>query len=154
MDWIKTSRIIFAVTMIAIGAVGLIGGAFAPIWLPVPKTFPARELLAYLTSLVTLASGCGLLVKRTAAPAALALLVLLVVWTLLFKGPPVVREPLVEGVYQSLGENAVVIAGAWVLFAQSNGRGFGLRSHLHGLARAQGRQGCNAWQRNDQGAPG
>jgi hypothetical protein len=112
------TRLFFALTMIAIGFIGLIGGGFAPIWQPVPETAPAREFLAYLCTFVSLACGAGLLGKRTAAPAALVLFVYLFVWAAVFKGPFIVRAPLVEGSYQSIGENAVLIAAAWVLYAE------------------------------------
>jgi hypothetical protein len=37
MHWTKASQLFFAVTMIAIGLIGLVGGGFAPIWQPVPE---------------------------------------------------------------------------------------------------------------------
>jgi uncharacterized membrane protein len=116
MDWKTAARLFFAVTMIAIGLIGLVGGGFAPIWRPVPETAPAREGLAYLSAFVSLACGAGLLSRRTAAAAALALTIYLVIWTLLFKVPFIIRAPLEEGPYQSNGENAVLIAAAWVLY--------------------------------------
>lgn len=121
----KASHVFYAVTMIAIGMMGLIGGSFAPIWVPVPDTVPGRGLLAYLCTFVALACGAGLLAKRTAAPAALVLLVCLLIWAALFKVPFIIRAPLVEGSYQTTGENAVVIAGAWVLYGWfAKGRNF------------------------------
>jgi uncharacterized membrane protein len=116
MDWKTASRILFALTMIGIGAAGLMDGSFAPIWVGVPKTLPDRQLLAYLTTFVSLACGAGLLIKRSAVWAALVLLVALIGWTLLFKVPFIVRQPLVEGSYQTTGENAVLIAADWVLY--------------------------------------
>ena len=118
MDWKTISRVAFALTFIAIGVIGLVSGTFAPIWNPVPEATPARELLAYLSTFVALACGAGLLVKRTAAWAALALTIFLMLWTTAFKFPYIVRGPLVEGSYQSNGENWVLIAGAWVLYAE------------------------------------
>ncbi len=121
----KASHLFFAATMIAIGIIGLIGGTFAPIWLPVLDTVPERHVLAYLCAFVSLAAGAGLLAKRTAAPAALVLLVYLLVWTALFKFPFIIRAPLVEGSYQSTGENLVLIAGAWIFYAEAaRKRGF------------------------------
>jgi len=67
----SVSHAVFALAMIGLGILGLIGrGDFPPVWQPVPKGLPAREVLAYLTAFVSLASGVGLLWKRTAAPAA------------------------------------------------------------------------------------
>jgi hypothetical protein len=112
------SRVFFAATMIAIGIIGLMSGGFAPIWQPVPDTVPGREYLAYLCTLVSLTSGAGLLAKRTAAAAALILLVYLLVWTAVFKVPFIIRAPLEEVSYQSTGENLVLVAAAWILFAE------------------------------------
>jgi len=121
MDLKTASRLFFAVTMIAIGMMGLISGTFAPIWNPVPEAAPGRELLAYLSTFVALVCGAGLLGKRTAAWAALVLTIFLILWAAAFKFPYIVRAPLVEGSYQSNGENWVLIAAAWVLYAELAG---------------------------------
>ncbi len=142
MDWKTASRILFALTMIAIGVAGLASDTFAPIWAGVPKTLPDRILLAYLSTFASLACGAGLLVRRWAGWSALVLLVFLMVWTVLFKVPFIIRQPLVEVSYQSTGENLVLIAAAWVLnvwCAKSRtfpAGGIGMRvSHLlYGLA--------------------
>jgi uncharacterized membrane protein len=142
MNWKTASQLVFALTMIAIGVLGLVSGTFAPIWAGVPKALAGRQLLAWLCTAVSLACGVGLLMKRWAAWAALVLLVYLLVWTLLFKVPFIIRQPLVEVSYQSCGENAVLIAAAWVLYVGlAQGRrfpagGLGLRTAhvLYGLA--------------------
>ena len=142
MDLKTASRLFFAVTLIAIGLIGLVSGTFAPIWNPVPEAAPARELLAYLSTFVALACGAGLLAKRTAAWAALALTIFLILWTAVFKFPYIVRSPLVEGSYQSNGENWVLIAAAWVLYAElapsrkllSSALGLRIAGLLYGLA--------------------
>jgi len=107
----------FAATMAGIGILGLMKGNFAPVWEPVPKSVPAREALAYLCAMVSLASGLGLIVARTAALAARVLLVSLLAWLLLFRVPLILHAPTVEGSYQNSGETAVIVAGAWVLYA-------------------------------------
>ena len=118
MDWKKASHLFFAVTLIAIGLIGLARGGFAPIWQSVPESTPAREFLAYFSTFIALACGIGLLVRRAAPSAALILLVVLMLWTAAFKLPFIVRDPLEEVSYQSNGENWVLIAAAWVLYAE------------------------------------
>jgi len=108
---------VFAVAMIAMGIMGLIKGDFAPIWGGAPRHMPAREVLVYLCAFVPLASGLGLLWQRTAALAARVLFIYLLLWLLLIKAPFIFRAPLEEVSYQSFGMTAVIVAGAWVLYA-------------------------------------
>lgn len=133
----SVGQAVFAATLIAVGILGLVKGDFAAIWQPVPKGFPARELLAYLTAVLSLATGAGLLWRRTAALAARVLLALLVLWTLLFKARFIILQPLIEGSYQSCGENVVLVAGAWVLYAwlaaDSDRRRFGFATGESGV---------------------
>jgi uncharacterized membrane protein len=108
---------VFAATLIALGILGLIQGDFAPVWQPVPKSLPAREVLAYLCAIISLVCGIGLLSRRAAAAAARVLLAYLLLWLLLFKVRFILRAPTVEVSYQSCGETVVIVAGAWVLYA-------------------------------------
>jgi uncharacterized membrane protein len=113
----SVGRAVFALTLIGLGILGLVKGDFSPIWQGAPKGVPARELLAYLCALISLGCGVGLFVPRVAALASRVLLGYLLIWTLIFKGRFVVLQPLTEGTYQSCGENLVLVAGAWVLYA-------------------------------------
>jgi uncharacterized membrane protein len=117
MPNLGVGRAVFAVTLIAVGIAGLLFGDFVGVWDGVPKGTPARAELAVVCALVSVAGGAGLLWRRTALATARALLVWLVLWALLFKGRFVLTQPLTEGTWQSLGENAVLVAGAWVLCA-------------------------------------
>ncbi len=106
----------FAATMIGFGVQGLVNGDFAPIWLPVPEGVPARALLIYLCAIVALASGVGLLWRRTAADAARLLLGYLLLWMLLLRIPHLFVSFTVDVWYSSC-QTLVVVAAAWVLHA-------------------------------------
>src|SRR5271156_6619312 len=108
---------VFSVMMIALGIVGLINGNFAGVWQPVPKGVLTREVLVYLCAFISLASGIGLLWQRTAAPAARGLLVYLLLWVLLWRVPAIFRAPTTQDPWSGIGETAVLVAGAWVLYA-------------------------------------
>jgi uncharacterized membrane protein len=107
----------FAAVMIALGIQGLIHGQLTAVWQPVPKGVPAREALVYLCALISLASGIGLLFRRTAATAARVLLGFLLLWSLLFRVPVIVRAPTAFAPWDGSAETAVMVAGAWVLYA-------------------------------------
>jgi uncharacterized membrane protein len=106
---------VFAATMIALGILGLIKGDFTPVWQPVPRSVPAREILVYLCVFISLASGIGLLWQRTAALAARVQLAYLLLWLLLFRVPGMFRTPTAVDVYWSCCETSVMVAAAWVL---------------------------------------
>jgi hypothetical protein len=112
MRIVRVSHAVFAATMIALGVLGLIKGDFTPISDPVPKSVPA---LAFLCSLISLASGIGLLWQRTAAAAARVLLAYLLLWFLLLRVPGIFLSPTVE-FWWSACKTAVMAAGAWVLY--------------------------------------
>ena len=112
MKWRTASQLLFALTFMVLGVIGLVIGKFAPIWAGVPKTMPDRRLLAGVCTIVSLVCGAGLLAKRTVSPAALLLFAYLLGWTALFKFPLIIKQPLIEVSYQTNGENAVLIAAA------------------------------------------
>jgi uncharacterized membrane protein len=107
--------VIFAVTMIALGIMGLSKGDFTVMWQPVPKGLPGRETLVYLCALVPLGSGIGLLWQRTAAIAARVLLFWFLLW-LLFLRLPAFSHGFTVDVYWAACQTAVMIAAAWALY--------------------------------------
>jgi uncharacterized membrane protein len=108
---------VFAATMVALGILSFVTGDFTPVWAPVPKIVPARELLVWLCAGVSLACGIGLLFRRSAATAARALFALLVLWWLLFRLSQIFRAPATQDPWSGAAETAVMVAAAWVLYA-------------------------------------
>jgi uncharacterized membrane protein len=137
----SVSHVVFAATMLALGVLGLVSGDFVAIWQPVPQGVPARAVLSFGCALVSLAGGIGLLLRRAAALSARLLLGLLALWLLLFRVPVIARAPLVAVSWEGGGETAVIIAGAWVLYASLasdwDRRTFGFGTGEKGLRLAQ-----------------
>lgn len=106
----------FAVTMIAMGIMGLVSGDFAQIWQPVPQWMPGRAVVAYLCALVSLGSGIGLLWRRAAPVAARVLFASLLLWLLVLRLPNLFYQTPLVLVAWSFGSTAVMAAGAWVLY--------------------------------------
>jgi len=112
----SAGHVAFALTMIALGILGLIRGNFAPIWQPVPKGVPVRIALMYLCAFIPLACGMGLLWQRAAAIAARVLLAYFLLWLLVMRLPLIFISPTVNSWWASC-QTAVMTAAAWVLFA-------------------------------------
>jgi len=110
-------HVAFAVTLIALGALGLIRGALTPIWLPVPGRLPGREVLVCLSAIVSLAAGIGLLWRRSAGSASALLLGFLLAWLLLLDGPLLYGEPGLQLTWAAAKTSALVGA-AWALYAR------------------------------------
>lgn len=108
---------LFAVGMIGMGVLGLIVGDFAMVWQPVAPWVPGRTALSYLAAVVMLVGGVGLLLEATVRWAVRLLFVYCIVWALL-KVPALFVAPQIEAVWLGFGELAVLLAGAWVLFAR------------------------------------
>ena len=108
----RVSHMVFAAIMIAIGIVGLIKGDFTPVWDPMPRNSHA---LAYLCSFLSLATGVGLLWRRTAAAAARVLFASFLIWLLLLRVPNIVLSP-TFGVFWPGFETAALVAGSWVIY--------------------------------------
>jgi uncharacterized membrane protein len=110
-------HVLLALTLIALGIQGFITADFTAVWEPVPKAVPARALLIYLCAAVSLGSGVGLLLRRSAATAARVLLGWLLLWLLLFRLPVVLRAPATAVSWEGCAETVVIVAGAWALYA-------------------------------------
>ena len=111
---------LFAVGMIGLGILALIYGDFALVWQPVAPWIPGRTALAYVSGLVMLLGGVGLLLSSTVAWSTRILFPYLIVW-LLLKAPALFVAPQMEAVWLGFGEIAVLMTGGWVLFATLSG---------------------------------
>jgi uncharacterized membrane protein len=111
---------LFAIGMIGLGILAFVYGDFALVWQPVPSWIPWRTFLAYLSGLIMVFGGVGLLFRATAAWSVRILFPYLIVWFLL-KVPALVVAPRMEAVWLGAGEIAVLLTGGWVLFAKLGG---------------------------------
>jgi uncharacterized membrane protein len=101
--------------LIALGIMGLIQRDFTAIWQPVRKGVPAREALVYLSAIVPLLCGIGLLWTRTSALASRVLLGFLLAWLLLLDVPDFFLHIGMELTW-AVCKTAVMVAAAWVLY--------------------------------------
>ena len=118
---------IFAVTMIALGIMGFVQGGFTSTWTGVPKAVPAHAALTYLSALISVVCGIGLLWRRTALVASSVLLIYLLLWLALFRVSHIAFAPKSVDTWWGLGDTAVMIAAAWALSASFAGTDEGLR---------------------------
>lgn len=123
-------RAVFAAAMIAIGINGLLNRDFNVMWQPVPNWVPVRELFVYLCALVPLASGLGLIWRRTLIVAAQLLLGYTLVWLILVRAPDLFLRPGI-GTAWAIGKVAVMVAAAWSIHG---GTGVRLARVLYGLS--------------------
>ena len=112
----SVGHVVFAVTLIALGILGLIKGDFTPTWTGVPKGVPARDVLPYICAIIALVCGIGLLLQRAAVAASRVLLAYLLVWLLLFRVSHIFFAPTALDTWWACGDTAVMVAGAWVLY--------------------------------------
>ncbi len=119
---IRPARALLAAALIILGILGFIYGDFAPIWQRIPiENLPSRVPLSYLTALIELFCGIGLLLKPTLKFACLVLLPFLILWTVLLRLPAVIAVPSMEATWLGAAEIAVITAGGWCLYAAHTG---------------------------------
>jgi uncharacterized membrane protein len=120
---LQPSRVFFAACLIALGITGLVNGDFALVWQNVPAQVPGRTILADICAAMEVAFGIGLLWQRALAWTCRLLLPYMLLWLVLLEIPGIVHAPLDAGAWGSVGEIAIITAGAWYLFAMHAGAG-------------------------------
>ena len=116
MRIVSAGHAFYAAILITLGLQGLATGDFTSLWQPVPNGIPAREALAYICAVVSLACGIGLFWRRTAGIASGVILGSLVLWFLAWRVRGLFVLPLIEGTW-SCGAALAMIASALALFA-------------------------------------
>lgn len=134
---------LLAAALIGLGIVGLISGDFASVWQQIPIAhLPFRPFFAYAVAVIEIATGIGLLFRRSAAIASRVLLVFLLLWAVLLKLPAVIVNPQIEATWLGFAEVTVMIAGAWVVLIAFTGNQkqpplYGLFVNANGLRNAR-----------------
>ncbi len=114
-------RFALAAAMIGLGVLGLVTGDLAAVWQHLPiEDMPGAKVIAYACAAFELVAGVGLLTARVSAIAAPALAVFLLLWVVLLKLPAVIFVPQMLATWLGAGEIAVILAGAWVLYARAS----------------------------------
>lgn len=130
-------RILFAVSVAALGALSIAFRDFALVWQLVPKTAPWHDALAVASGAILVAGGVALLIPRTARLAAFVLTGVLLLFELLLRLPHIVAQPLVEGNWYGLGETLTFVAGGWTIFSMLPARADEFAAGLGGVRAGQ-----------------
>jgi uncharacterized membrane protein len=117
MRSVGAGRYFFAASMIGLAVLAFVYDDFALVWQKVPAWVVGRGVLAYACGVVMLLGGAGLLVARTAPAAARILFVYMLLWFVLLRLPEVLLAPAHVISWSGSGETAVMLAGAWTLYA-------------------------------------
>ena len=110
---VRWSVVFLGITLAALGVIGLVQRDLMPIWAGVPDGMTGRAVLVYLTGLLTVCAGVGLLWPKTTALAARVLLAAFGAWLLLVRLPVLISAPLGMNEWWGCGDTAVMIAAAW-----------------------------------------
>jgi uncharacterized membrane protein len=131
-------RLAFAISLSGLGVLGLVHGDFALQWQPVPKALPWYQGLAYLSGILLLAGGGGLLIKPIAARCAMGLTVYLLVCWVFPQALKAVPAPFSVAAWLGFCETLAVTTGAWILIGSGGVRIaqslFGLSCVVFGLS--------------------
>ncbi len=112
---------VYGLAAIVLGLVGIAFDDYAAIWEPVPKTWPAHDVLAYVSAAILLLGGAAIFIPKTAKWGALGLAGFYGLWVLALKLPGVVAHPLSLGPWQAMSEIIAMTVGGVIAFGLSGG---------------------------------
>jgi uncharacterized membrane protein len=113
----QLARILFALGMASLGILALVYSHLGLVWYSVPDWVPWRGGFTWVSGIILLCCGTGLLFDRTARLSARILLPYLILW-LLMRVPGLATAPLTAVLWENAAELAALVAGAWVLVAR------------------------------------
>jgi uncharacterized membrane protein len=123
---------LYALGAVLLGVVGICFHDFALQWQPVPASVPARVPLAYLSGMVLIAGGAGILARRYERAGALLLTAFYGLWVLVLHLPNAFASYRHIGAWNGPAEIAFLTAGGLALLSASAG---GMRDLLKPGAR-------------------
>jgi uncharacterized membrane protein len=109
-------HVAFALSMLGLGLIALLCGDFAAPWQPIPTEMPWREVLAYVSGVLLLLGGLGLLVRRVVTASARALTIYLLIFWVLPQAVRVAPDATSVGKWLGLCETLAVLCGARILY--------------------------------------
>ena len=112
---------VYGLAAIVLGLVGIAFDDYAAVWQPVPKTWPAHDLLAYVSGAILLLGGAAIFLPKTAKWGALALAAFYGLWVLALKLPGVIEQPLKLAPWQAMSEIVAMTVGGVIAFGLSGG---------------------------------
>jgi len=121
-DFATFAALGMAVGLIGLGVLSILAHDFAFQWEPVPKTWPAREVLGMVSGLILLAAGGLLLPPRTRAWGALIAAVFIGLWVIVLHLPRALSKPIDFASWNAVSEALVMASGAFVAFRELRGQ--------------------------------
>src|SRR5579875_1145349 len=97
----KASTLLWAVTFVAIGLVGLKTHSFAGVWGPVSLKTATASILVDVCGAFAILVAIGVLIEPIAGLAAAAFFLFFTIWTAFVRLPFIIHAPFVEGSYQA-----------------------------------------------------
>lgn len=116
----RFGQIPFGLAMIAFGVQNFFYGEGVESLESFPAWLPGHRELAYLTGIILVAAGIGLVLNRMTRLAALSLAVLLSVWVIALHLSSLVAAPRDGGEWTASAETLALCAAAWMLAAAND----------------------------------
>jgi uncharacterized membrane protein YphA (DoxX/SURF4 family) len=107
---------IYGLGAVVLGLTGLVWGDFAVVWQPA-NAVPGQSALGYAVAVPPLLAGLALQWRRSAAPAALALIVLYCVAVIFLDVPRGIAQPSEFVAWYGVVEHLALLVGALVIYA-------------------------------------